>query len=136
VDPQLGDKPAASTLAVVERKDINKTDDETLIFADVSRKAINQVRDVVITLLQRGGLPTIRVEKLAHALADGQWTHDYPITAAQARDLGLPVSTEIPDEVRGDHPPVSAAARTPPVVEYVPIPYRPSPGGGSGPKSN
>jgi hypothetical protein len=29
----------------------------------------------------------------------GQWTHDYPISAAEATQLGLPVNTDMPDEV-------------------------------------
>lgn len=45
VDPQLGEYPAASIIAAVERKDVNETDDKTLILADVSRKAQVQVRE-------------------------------------------------------------------------------------------
>jgi ClpP class serine protease len=44
VDPQLGEAPAASILTVVERKKPEDIEDETLILADVSRKAILQVR--------------------------------------------------------------------------------------------
>ena len=47
VDPQLGSYPAASILRVVEQKEKNKVDDETLILADIAAKAIEQVRDVV-----------------------------------------------------------------------------------------
>lgn len=36
---------------------------------------------------------------LAKRLATGTWTHDYPISADEAREMGLPVSTEMPDEV-------------------------------------
>ncbi len=41
---QLGEFPAASILAAVERKDPNEIDDKTLILADVSRKAQGQGR--------------------------------------------------------------------------------------------
>src|ERR1700731_3569738 len=44
IDPQLGQSPAASLLKVVEQKPIERIKDETLVFADVGRKAIEQVR--------------------------------------------------------------------------------------------
>ena len=43
VDPQLGQLPAASLLKVVEEKPIAEIDDQTLIMADVGRKAIAQI---------------------------------------------------------------------------------------------
>lgn len=36
---------------------------------------------------------------LAEKLATGTWTHDYPIMAEEAKTLGLPVRTEMPEEV-------------------------------------
>ncbi|MBD0363905.1 MAG: ATP-dependent Clp protease proteolytic subunit, partial [Coleofasciculus sp. C3-bin4] len=39
VDPQLGNMAAASVLKVVEQKPIDKIDDQTLVMADLSRKA-------------------------------------------------------------------------------------------------
>ena len=44
VDPQLGQFPAASILKAVKSKPIEKVDDQTLILADQSEKAIAQVR--------------------------------------------------------------------------------------------
>lgn len=44
VDPQIGNYPASSIIKVADIKDINKVDDETLILADVSKKALNQVK--------------------------------------------------------------------------------------------
>ena len=52
VDPQLGNFPAASVIKVVEEKPISDVDDQTLIMADLSRKAIQQVQRFVRTLLQ------------------------------------------------------------------------------------
>ena len=43
VDPQLGDSPAASILAVVEEKGADRVEDHTLLLADMSRKSIKQV---------------------------------------------------------------------------------------------
>ena len=36
---------------------------------------------------------------VAEKLATGTWTHDYPISAEEAKGLGLPVSTAISDDV-------------------------------------
>jgi len=44
-------------------------------------------------------MPADRAEALAEKLATGTWTHDYPISAAEAKELGLPVSTDMLNEV-------------------------------------
>jgi ClpP class serine protease len=129
VDPQFGDKPAASILAAVERKDVNKVDDDTLILADVSRKALNQVRAVVTQMLTARGKPPAAAAELAATLSEGRWTHDYPITAETARELGLPVSTDLPDEVREIIRLYPQPRGRRPSVEYIPLPYRQRPGG-------
>jgi hypothetical protein len=36
---------------------------------------------------------------LADKLTSGRWTHDYPISAVEARELGLPVSTDMPQDM-------------------------------------
>src|SRR5262249_17849168 len=38
-------------------------------------------------------------EALADKLAGGHWTHDYALTATEARELGLPVKVGMPQEV-------------------------------------
>jgi ClpP class serine protease len=61
---------------------------------------------------------------LAHLLATGTWTHDYPIAVGEARDMGLTVSTDMPNEVyqlMGLYP---QTAQRRPSLEYVPLPYR------------
>jgi ClpP class serine protease len=127
VDPQLGQHPAASILTAVARKDVNKVDDETLIQADISQKAIHQVRDVVALLLTGRGMDIEMAQKLSSTMAEGRWTHDYPLTVEIARDLGLPVSTDLPKEVREIirlYPQQTRGRR--PSVEYIPMPYRQS----------
>jgi ClpP class serine protease len=52
VDPQLGNVAAASLLKVLESKPLDKIDDQTLVTADVARKAINQVQKFVRSLLE------------------------------------------------------------------------------------
>ncbi len=98
VDPQLGQFPAPSLIKVVEKKSIDKVDDQTLILADVAEKAINQVRSLVAWLLE-DKLGRERAEEVARILTEGRWTHDYPITVEVAKELGLPVSTDVPAEV-------------------------------------
>src|SRR6202035_469877 len=98
IDPQLGQSPAASLLKVIEQKPIAEIDDQTLVLADVGRKAIAQVKHAAEALLT-DRMPADRAEALAEKLATGTWTHDYPIFAAEANELGLPVSTDMLNEV-------------------------------------
>ena len=98
VDPQLGESPAASILTVLERKKPEDIDDKTLILADVSRKAIAQVRRTVQELLSER-MPPEQAAALADKLATGTWTHDYAIMPEEGKALGLPVSTEMPEDV-------------------------------------
>jgi ClpP class serine protease len=98
VDPQLGQSPAASLLKVVEQKPIAEIDDQTLVMADVGRKAITQVKAGARDLLLRR-MPAEQADGLAEKLSSGAWTHDYPIWANTAKELGLPVSTDMPQEV-------------------------------------
>jgi ClpP class serine protease len=98
IDPQLGESPAASLIKVTADKPIAKIDDRTLILADVGRKAIAQVRQAASELMTRR-LPEEKASALAELLTSGKWTHDYPIWASTAKSLGLPVSTDMPDDV-------------------------------------
>jgi len=122
VDPQIGNHPAASILTVLEQKSLNEISDETLILADVARKAIRQVRETVTKILGERLAPTT-AENLAEILSSGRWTHDYPISVEEARQLGLPVSTNVPTEVYQlmNLFPQSGSGR--PSVEYIPVPY-------------
>jgi ClpP class serine protease len=129
VDPQLDQSPAASILTVLDRKKPEDIEDKTFILADVSRKAIMQVRRTVQDLLSER-MSVEEAGTLADKLATGTWTHDYPITAEEAKSLGLPVSTEVPEEVYQFMSLFPQPTRTRPSVEYVPLPYRTDRGGG------
>jgi ClpP class serine protease len=131
VDPQIGQSPAASVLAVLERKEPKDMDDQTLILADVARKAVAQVRATVLELLAER-MHGEQAEALADKLATGIWTHDYPITAEEAKALGLPVSTEMPPEIYQFMQLFPQPTRTRPSVEYIPLPYRGRQGRGQG----
>ncbi len=119
VDPQLGDLPAASLLKVVEEKPVKDVEDRTLVLADVGRKAVTQVREAVEELL-RGRLPDDQAAAVAEKLATGTWTHDFPITAEHARQLGLPVRTDIDPDVLELMTLYPQPVRTLPSVEYLP----------------
>jgi ClpP class serine protease len=123
IDPQLGDSPAASLLKVLEQKPMAEIDDQTLIRADVGRKAIAQVKQAAGELLRRT-LPADRADALAEKLATGTWTHDYPIWATTAKELGLPVSTEMPNEVLQlmSLYPQPVRMQSGSGVEYLPVP--------------
>ncbi len=98
IDPQIAGLPAASIAKVPKIKPIDKVFDLTLVLADVSEKALDQVKRGAVELLT----PQME-EGAAHALAEklagGHWTHDYALTAEEAKSLGLPVKVEMPNEI-------------------------------------
>lgn len=98
IDPQIGPYPAASVVRAVALKDDQHIDDEILILADQSEMAIEQLRRSVISLLGQRYREDV-VEFIAGELSQGRWTHDYPITAKEALQLGLNVSTDMPEDV-------------------------------------
>jgi ClpP class serine protease len=122
VDPQLGQFPAASLIKAVEQKPVAEVDDETLVMADVGRKAIAQIKRTARDLLDRR-LPAEQAETLAEKLSTGTWTHDYPIMPGEAKELGLSVSTEMPDDVLRLMSLYPQPVRSQPGgVEYLPVP--------------
>jgi ClpP class serine protease len=132
IDPQLGQKPAASVLKVLKEKEAKDIDDETLILADMSKKAIAQVKRTAEKLLE-GDMEPAKVKKLAQTLSEGRWTHDYPILPDEARELGLKISTDMPQaiyELMNLYPQPSRAV---PSVEYLPE-KRTGKGGGIAPR--
>ena len=127
VDPQLGNFPAASILKVVEDKPISEIDDQTLIMADLSRKAIQQVQRFVRTLL-KDAIPQPKInpeniESIIDALTTGRVTHDYPITVEEATEMGLPISVGLPKSIYDlmELYPQPQGGR--PSVQYIPMPY-------------
>lgn len=130
VDPQLGQTSAASILAAVAKKEVGDLDDETLILADQAEKAMRQLAEMVESLLAERFAPD-RAKELAALLTRGTWTHDYPITADAARELGLPVETEVPQNVFDLMRLYPQPVHRPPSVEY--LPGRRSAGRDSGP---
>jgi len=62
-------------------------------------------------------------QQIADVLTCGQWTHDYPIDVAEARQLGLPVTVGVPDEVYQLMELYPQAMQRRPSVQYIPVPY-------------
>jgi hypothetical protein len=102
---------------------VNKVDDERLIMADMAKKARDQVRAFVVELLVDNGRSEDEADELAGTLSEGRWTHDYPITAQTATDLGL---RSLPSfrVSAGDHGALPAAQRTSPFGRIHPAALR------------
>ncbi|OKH26171.1 hypothetical protein NIES593_03625 [Hydrococcus rivularis NIES-593] len=128
VDPQLGNMAAASILSVIDKKPIDKIDDETLMMADLAQKAINQVQRFVRTLL-KDEIPSQKIapeniEKIVDALTSGRITHDCPITVEEASSLGLPVTVSLPKSIYDLMELYPQPPERRPSVQYIPMPYR------------
>ncbi len=126
VDPQIGDMPAASIVKLLEIKRPAAMSDEMLVLADISQKARLQVAYFVGNVLLKH-LPREKAADLTMALSEGRWTHDFPITVEAARELGLPISTNMPQTIYDlmDLYPQAGSGR--PSVIYVPLRHTPSP---------
>lgn len=123
VDPQLGESPAASILKAVHQKPIAEVDDHTLILADQASKALVQMEAEVRDLLA-ARYSSEKAAELAKLLTSGTWTHDYPITCDRARELGLNVSSQMPENVLHLMQLYPQPTRYQPSVEYLPVSYR------------
>jgi ClpP class serine protease len=123
VDPQIGQYPAASVLRVVREKPVAEIDDQTLILADIGEKAMRQVNATVRHILMANGRSEEEAQRIADVLTCGQWTHDYPIDVEEARQLGLPVTVGVPDEVYQLMELYPQAMQRRPSVQYIPVPY-------------
>ena len=123
VDPQLGQYPAASLVEV--SKQPGDHDDQTLIMADVGRKAIAQVEGFVTRLLERRMAPE-QAREVARLMSTGVWTHDHPLQAPELRLLGLPVTIGVGDLERELMSLYPQPRGREPAVEYVPSPASPT----------
>ncbi len=126
VDPQLGDMqgvyPATDLLKIVEKKNKNRIDDKTLIYAEEAAKAMEQMK-VLIRKILVGKCGENNIDMITEEFVSGKYTHDRPFMADDVRAiLGECVSTDVPAEVydlmrlyRME------VGRNRPGVEYVPL---------------
>lgn len=98
IDPQIGGLPAASLERVAQAKSTDAVDDYTLVLADIGRMAINQLERAARELLT-GTVSENAATAVAEQLSSGRWTHDYPIEADEAREIGLNVSNDMPADI-------------------------------------
>lgn len=124
VDPQLGEYPAASILRTISRKEPKDIEDKTMILADVAEKALVQMREFVKKILLEH-MDEQTAGRIAGVMTEGRWTHDYPITYEEAKELGLRVTAGLPDEIYELMDLFPQAQPQRPSVQYVPIPYKP-----------
>jgi len=87
----------------------------------MAEKALRHMKQVVRGLLAER-LGAERAETIAEELAGGHYTHDDPITVAEARDLGLPVTTGLPSEAYDLMELFPQEGRRRPSVQFVPLP--------------
>jgi ClpP class serine protease len=125
VDPQLGELPAAAIVRVASTKPIERVEDRTLILADVAEKALRHMKEVVTGLLS-ARMTGKKASSLAEELAGGHYTHDDPITVAEATKLGLPVQVGLPQDVYDFMHLFAQEGRRRPSVQYVPLPVPPN----------
>jgi ClpP class serine protease len=95
IDPQILGLPAASIVRARDSKPVADVFDLTLVLADVGEKAVAQVKQGAIELMTPR-LDQSAAETIAEKLTGGYWTHDYALTATEAKTLGLPVKVGMP----------------------------------------
>lgn len=122
VDPQLGEFPAVSILAVLRQKDKNEIDDRTLMLAEMAAKAMTQVKDFVYYLLA-DKMEEKSAKDLAELLSSGNWTHDYPIDSEQLKKMGLPVTVGLMEDIYSLMDLYPQPAQRRPSVQFIPLPY-------------
>ncbi|WP_235283503.1 MULTISPECIES: hypothetical protein [unclassified Methanosarcina] len=107
IDPQVGDLmrglfPAPSWIYAAEMKKEN-AEDVTLVMSDISRKALKLTRSVAKELLEGKIAPgpggEDRLDEVVEKLVSGEMIHSTPLSAAEAKEIGLSVNTDFPEEV-------------------------------------
>ncbi len=125
VDPQMGTSPAASLIKVVKSKPIEKVEDKSIVMADIAEKALRQMKRNVTELLE-DNMGREKAAELAELLSQGTWTHDHPISWNEAKEMGLPIRTDMPREFYELMALFPQPVRREPSVEYLPIPRKSS----------
>ncbi len=97
IDPQIGGLPAASLARVVAAKSPDAVEDYTMVLHDIGQMATQQLERAARELL-RGTVSDNAAVAVAEQLSSGRWTHDYPIDAHEAAEIGLPAKLGLPDD--------------------------------------
>ncbi|MDD3043297.1 MAG: hypothetical protein PHW56_10235 [Methanosarcinaceae archaeon] len=102
IDPQVGDfirgiYPAASWIHIEEMKK-ERAGDFTLLMSDISRKSLELTRKVAFELL-KGKFGPDKKNEIVEKLVSGEMIHITPLSAEEAKALGLNVNTDFPEDV-------------------------------------
>ncbi|QQG43991.1 MAG: ATP-dependent Clp protease proteolytic subunit [Candidatus Roizmanbacteria bacterium] len=124
LDPQINGMPAISIIGVTHRKTINKIDDNTLIMADISQKAIKQIHSSLEEILPQNHYSDKITKEIISSLASGDKTHDNSLTFDEALKLGLRVSKDMPKEIYELLRFYEQKNFAQQAVQYVPVPYK------------
>lgn len=119
IDPQLMGIPAAGLVEVKHEKPIAEVTDLTLVLANMGEKAIQQVKRGALELIGDRLAPD-KAKELVDNLASGQWTHDYGLTAEEARSLGLNVRSGIDPSILDLMELYPQPIRQTPSIEFLP----------------
>lgn len=98
VDPQISGFPAASIQNVIDQKNINDVEDETLLKGDVARKAVIQLENFLKRILRDKFEPE-EIERIIINLSSGKFTHDFPLTCEVLQELNIDHHTDLPDDI-------------------------------------
>jgi ClpP class serine protease len=107
IDPQVGDLirglyPAPSWVYAADTKK-EEAEDLTLVMSDISRKVLKLTRNVAKELLEgkieAGPGGEDRLDEVVEKLVSGEMIHSTPLSAREAKELGLSVNTDFPEDV-------------------------------------
>lgn len=120
IDPQVGDLlrgvfPAPSWLHVARKKGL-EAEDVTLVMSDISEKALKFTKAVVNELIDDKFEDKEKQKQVVEKLVGGEMVHAQIISAKDAKELELPVSTDLPHEV---HEFMKNYKAVRPSVEYI-----------------
>ncbi len=119
IDPQISGLPAASLVEVKKEKPIAEISDLTLVLANMGEKALRQVKAGAVELIG-DRMPAEQAASLVDKLAGGQWTHDYALTAEEAKLMGLNVKIGIPASILNLIRLYPQPIRHAPAIEFLP----------------
>ena len=123
VDPQIGAVAGRLDPEGARAKKPEDVDDQTLILADMARKALAQVRRTVQDP-DASGMDRGAGGGAGRDAGDGHGDARLPDQFEEAKALGLPVSTEMPEEVYELMSLFRSRRAGGRRVKYVPMPYR------------
>jgi ClpP class serine protease len=99
IDPQVSNMPALSIIKVLKTKKPEDIKDKTIILADISDKALNQVKETARSLLEKSDYTSKEAKTITDKLTSLKYTHDHPITYQKAKEIGLKVSDKIDEDI-------------------------------------